>query len=89
MDNEHGQRTVLDSLFELWINNDPVYGERVRELYGELGEWMENMSMEESERLNGIIVDLCVAYARGAFLDGARLGGALVHEILFGEQITH
>ncbi len=78
----HDAESVLESLYELWINQDPAYDETVRRLYGELGEWMDHMSREENDRLTGVIVDLCVAYSRKGFLDGARMGGRLIQEIL-------
>ena len=77
-----GEGPVLESLYELWINEDPAYDENVRQLFGRLGEWADRMGREESDRLTGVIVDLCVAYSRKGFLDGARMGGRLIHEIM-------
>ena len=74
--------SVLESLYELWINEDPAYDENVRQLFGKLGEWADRMGREESDRLTGAIVDLCVAYSRKGFLDGARMAGRLIHEIM-------
>ena len=31
--------SVLESLYELWIEEDPAYDENVRQLFGKLGEW--------------------------------------------------
>ena len=72
----------MENLIELWINRDPAYDETVRQLYGKLGEWVNKMSTEEADRMTGIIADLCIAYSRKGFLDGARLGGLLIREIL-------
>ena len=74
--------SILESLYELWIDQDPVCDESVRELYRQMGKVMSQLSLEESDRLNNIIADLCVAYSRGAFLDGAKLAGALIRELL-------
>ena len=76
---------VLESLYELWINQDPACDENVRELYGKLGEWIDKMSAQEADRMTGIVVELCIAYSKKGFLDGARVGGLLVQEILMGK----
>jgi len=73
---------ILESLYELWINEDPACDEHVWQLFRKLREWTGEMSIEEADRMNGIIVDLCIAYSRKGFLDGIRLGGLLIHEIL-------
>lgn len=83
----NGTESILESLYELWINQDPAYDEHVRQLYGQLGEWVDKMSTREADRMTGIIVDLCIAYSRKGFLDGARLGGLLVQELLLGKQV--
>lgn len=78
---EKGQ-PILESLYELWINQDPAYDEQVRQLYGKLGEWVNKMNTQEADRMTGISVDLCIAYSRKGGLDGARLGGLLIRELL-------
>ena len=74
--------SVLERLYELWINQDPVYDAQVQQLYEKLGEWMENMEVSEADRMTGVIVQLCTAYSRKGFLDGAKLAGHLMREIL-------
>ena len=74
--------SVLETLFELWIDQDPAYDENVQQMYEKLGEWTERMSIAESDRLTGIVVDLCIAYARKGYLDGAKTAGLLIREIL-------
>jgi len=85
LNNGTGEFSVLESLYELWIDQDPACDENVRQLYGKLGEWVNKMSVAEADRMTGIIVDLCIAYSRKGFLDGARLGGLLIQEILLGK----
>ena len=68
--NGTGEDSVLESLYELWINQDPAYDENVRQLYGKLEEWTVHMTREENDRLTNIMVDLCIAYSRKGFLDG-------------------
>jgi len=82
---QKNDQSILESLYELWIDQDPAYDENVRQLYGKLGEWVNKMSTQEADRMTGIIVDLCIAYSRKGFLDGARLGGLLIQEILLGK----
>lgn len=84
--NGNEENSILESLFELWIDQNPAYDEKVRQLYEELGEWMNHMSLEDSERLTGIIAELCVAYSHTAFLDGAKIAGQLMQEILKGNK---
>ena len=81
----NGTESVLESLYELWISQDPAYDDHVRGLQDRLDEWMGKMSMAEADRLNNVIVDLCIAYSRKGFLDGARMGGLLIREILLGK----
>lgn len=82
---QENHQSVLESLYELWIDQDPAYDERVRQLYGELGVWVEKMDISEADRLTGIITGLCVAYSRKGFMDGARMAGILIREILLGK----
>ena len=87
-ENKFGQENnlpILESLYELWINQDPACDENVRELYGKLGKWIDKMSDQEADRMTGIVVELCIAYSKKGFLDGARVGGLLVQEILMGK----
>ena len=80
--NGNEENSILESLYELWIDQDPACDESVQQLYEELGEWTEHMSLNESDRLTGIVVDLCIAYSRKGFLDGAKTAGALILQIL-------
>ena len=80
------ENSILESLYELWINQDPAYDENVQVLYEKLRQWIDKMSIQEADRMTGIVADLCVAYSRKGFLDGARMGGLLVQEILIGNQ---
>jgi len=82
---QENSQPVLESLFELWIDKDPAYDGGVRQLFGQLGEWLDQMRMEESDRITGIVVELCIAYARKGFLDGARMAGHLIREMMLEE----
>ena len=72
----------MENLIELWINRDPAYDETVRQLQDRLAGCMEGMSLAETDRLSDVVTDLCIAYSRKGFPDGARLGGLLIREIL-------
>ena len=82
------KQSVLESLYELWIDRDPVYDESVRELYRQIGERTAQTSLTENDQLSNIVADLCIAYSRGAFLDGARMAGTLMLEILTEKQFS-
>lgn len=73
---------VLESLFELWINQDPAYDEHIQQLFKKLEAWTEHLCLAEKDQLSGMVTDFCIAYSRKAFLDGVRLGGLLLQEIL-------
>ena len=75
-------QSILESLYELWLDRDPAWDENVRQLYEKLGEWVEPMTVEEADRLVGLIAELCTAYSRKGFLDGAKMSGLLLREIL-------
>ena len=75
-------QSVLESLYELWINQDTACDDNVRELFEKLREWTDHMCFEERDRLTSVVVDLCAVYARKGFLDGARMSRHLLREIL-------
>ena len=83
---QENRQSVLEALYELWIDRDPAYDEQVKQLYEKLGEWIENMDMPEADRFTGVIAELCIAYSRRAFLDGARMTGLLLREILLEKE---
>ena len=73
---------ILESLFDLWINQDPAYDEHIQQLYEKLEDWTKHMCLAERDRLTGMVADFCIAYSRKGFLDGVRMGGLLIQEIL-------
>lgn len=74
--------SILEDLYNQWIDNDPVCDDEVRGIYRELEACVSGLTVAESDRISNLIADLCVAYSRGAFLDGIRTGGRLILEIL-------
>ena len=89
MNDERGQKSVLESLYELCINQDPVHNDKnVRQLFVELRERTACMSLEERDWLTGMVAELCVAYSCAAFHGGTRLAGTLLLEILEEKQFV-
>jgi len=86
--NETAQKkdqSVLESLYELWLIQDPAYDEQVQQLQDRMAECMGGMCLAEADRLSDVVTDLCIAYSRKGFLDGVKLGGLLIREILLGK----
>ena len=80
--NREEGNSILEALYEFWISQDPFRDEEIHQLYKKLGAWMKRMSVADSDSLTNIIVELCVAHAKAAFLDGASMGGLLIRELL-------
>lgn len=89
----HIPQSVLETLYELWIENDPACNDEVRRCYKEIGEHTAELSAVQRERIGNMIADLCVIYSHRAYLDGLRTGGSLILELLSEAQgnplLTH
>ncbi len=74
------QQSILDDLWLKYSETRPVNKEvdlqetRLRPVFQEL-------SLESSDILSGLLVDLCTAYQHAAFLEGIRIGFHLQDEL--------
>ena len=74
------KKMVLDTLFECWIEDDPVYG-AVRDQYRELADCIAHLELSRIDRIDDLVAALCTAYSRAGFLAGARMGVKLILEL--------
>ena len=79
-ENFPGADSILNVLYERWIEDDPVYG-AVRDQYRELADCIAHLELSRIDRIDDLVAALCTAYSRAGFLAGARVGVKLIREL--------
>ena len=72
---------ILDTLWYCYFHSVPVDDGLIKEKDEALTPIFDALSVELSDILNELIVDVCTAYQRAAFLEGLRLGFSLIAEL--------
>ena len=83
--NDREDNAVLNTLYEHWIEDDPICDERIRSNYRKLGACIAKLELNQIDQIDDLVTDLCMAYSRGAFLAGLRTGVRLAAELFGGE----
>ena len=73
--------SILEELWYDYSCRQPVDQGQVREAESKLFNVHRQLSLEASDALSGLIVDLLNAYQRAAYLDGLRTGAHLLQEL--------
>lgn len=78
---DSGYETVLDQIYQVYADsreNDPP---SIKDGFSELGEFWEQLPLDENNRIFSIIVRLCIEHEHRAFLDGLQYGAHIMLEL--------
>ena len=76
-----GPESILEDLWYDYSCANPVDDGQVRAAEAKLSPIFESLSLEASDSLSDLIVDLLTAYQRAAYLEGLRTGVHFVQEL--------
>ena len=65
---------ILEVLWECYQDGKPVDDGLIRQEEEAIDPIFEELSVDASDALTGLICDLCTAYQRAAFLEGIQIG---------------
>lgn len=73
--------TVLDQLYHAYTDSHESDPPDITNLFRELSEYLETLSLETNNSIFRLTCDLCIDYERKAFLDGLQYGAELILEL--------
>ena len=73
--------TVLDQLYQAYAESHESDPPEIRDGFKALDEFLEGVSLDDSNAVWNLCCQLCTAYEHKAFLDGLRYGAYLVQEL--------
>ncbi len=71
---DDAQNSILELLWERYCEVNPIDDNWVNLQEARLRPVFQELSLESSDILSGLLVDLCTAYQHAAFLEGIRIG---------------
>ena len=74
--------TVLDQLYQAYAESHESDPPEIRDGFKALDEFLEGVSLDDSNAVWNLCCQLCTAYEHKAFLDGLRYGAYLMHELV-------
>ena len=81
MDTYTQKRSLLDILYAAYMEGRSSVKSEAKAYFDQLDSIIGDLPLEENDRLNNLICDLCIFHERFAFIEGVRVGGALVREM--------
>lgn len=73
--------TVLDQLYQAYIQSHEGDPEEIREGFQELEEFLCSLPLEDNDTVFTLCCNLCSIYQRMAFMDGLQYGARLMQEL--------
>ena len=73
--------TVLDQLYQAYIQSHEGDPEEIREGFQELEEFLCSLPLENNDAVFTLCCNLCSIYQRMAFMDGLQYGARLLREL--------
>ena len=78
---DSGCETVLEQLYQAYIQSHEGDPEEIKEGFQELEEFLCSLPLEDNNAVFNLCCRLCSAYERKAFLDGLQYGAHLIKEL--------
>ena len=77
---DSGCETVLEQLFQAYIQSHEGDPEEIRDGFQELEEFLCSLPLEDNDAVFTLCCNLCSIYQRMAFMDGLQYGARLMQE---------
>ena len=78
---DRGCETVLEQLYQAYIQSHEGDPEEIREGFRELEEFLYSLPLEDNDAVFTLCCNLCSIYQRMAFMDGLQYGAHLIREL--------
>ena len=78
---DSGCETVLEQLYQAYIQTHEGDPEEIREDFRELEEFLCALPLEDNDAVFTLCCNLCSIYQRIAFMDGLQYGARLMQEL--------
>ena len=73
--------SVLDLLYITYTDNLGRDPKEIQDSFLALGEHLERLSLEENNAIFSIVLELCNAYEKRAFMDAIKMGALVILEV--------
>lgn len=78
---DSGCDTVLDQIYQAYADSRESDPPAIKDGFAELGDFLEQLPLDENNRIFSIILRLCIEHEHRAFLDGLQYGAHLILEL--------
>lgn len=78
---DNSLQTLLDFLWYNYTELNPIRSDEIKKNDEALGEILESLPVEQSDKLFSALCELCTLHERQAFLDGICVGARLMNEM--------
>lgn len=79
--------TVLEQIYQAYTDSHESDPPDITALFRELSVYLEALPLEDNNSIFRLTCDLCIAYEKKAFLDGAQYGAHLIHELFMEDNL--
>lgn len=74
-------QTVLEQLYQAYFESHESDPPEIKEVFTQLGDFLETLPMEDNDNLFNLICQFCIAFDQKAFIDGLQTGAHLINEL--------
>ena len=78
---DSGCETVLDQLYQAYIQSHEGDPEEIKEGFQKLEEFLGSLPLEDNDAVFTLCCNLCSIYQQMAFMDGLQYGARLIQEL--------
>lgn len=78
---DSGCETVLDQLFQAYVQSHESDPEEISEGFERLEEFIRSLPLDDNDAVFTLCCNLCSIYQRMAFIDGLQYGAHLMREL--------
>ena len=78
---DSGCETVLDQLYQAYIQSHEGDPKEIRDGFQELEEFLCSLPLEDNDAVFTLCCNLCSIYQQMAFMDGLQYGARLIQEL--------
>ena len=74
-------QTVLEQLYQAYFESHESDPPEIKEVFTQLGDFLETLSIDDNNNLFSLICQLCIAFDQKAYIDGLQTGAHLINQL--------
>ena len=74
-------KSVLEQLYEAYAESHESDPPEIKEVFTQLGDFLETLPIDDNNNLFSLICQLCIAFDQKAYIDGLQTGAHLIYEL--------